>query len=328
MRITANSFLTLFFLLHLCSSVSLQAQDLEAYPHDSIRVTDLARKPHGLWLFEPMSPQPDSAPVIVFLHGYGGYNPMIYGGWIKHLVLQGNTVIFPRYQRNLIFPRPPRFVRNTSKAIHRAMDTLQQEGRVHPFFNDGPRLYVGHSYGGVVAANIAVNYERWDLPEPEGLLLLAPGSGPFKGAVLKDYTDLSDSLQLAIVLHEHDHVVGDQLGRLIFEHTVHLMDRHLIEQEAVHCGPDTMSAHHNESYSVDLSFDTGLRNYTAKKALRVGETDVVDRELLWPLLDDMRRRIFYRTDSVTPISEEGGQFYWPLRLGAGCEEIRLTVLRE
>jgi hypothetical protein len=74
------------------------------YAHAGIRMLDNGDQVDGYWLFEPTLPTPDSAHVIVFLHGYGAYNPMIYGKWIKHLVRNGNIVIYPRYQKNNFFP--------------------------------------------------------------------------------------------------------------------------------------------------------------------------------------------------------------------------------
>ena len=38
------------------------------------------------WIFEPASPKPASAPLIVFIHGWGGMNPLYYGAWLDHLV--------------------------------------------------------------------------------------------------------------------------------------------------------------------------------------------------------------------------------------------------
>ena len=80
------------------------------YRCEEVKMYDFARKPYGYWLFEPAGEgRPDSAQVVVLIHGYGALNPLIYGDWIKHLVRKGHIVIYPRYQRNLFFPRPPRF---------------------------------------------------------------------------------------------------------------------------------------------------------------------------------------------------------------------------
>jgi len=44
-------------------------------------------------------------------------------------------------------------------------------------------------------------------------------------------------------------------------------------------------AGHNETYCVDEFFDTGVRNYTAKKALRITQTNAVDYYGYWKLFD-------------------------------------------
>ena len=72
------------------------------------------------WIFEPDSPKPRTAPVIVFLHGWGGMNPLYYGAWVDHLVKRGNIVIYPRYQANLLTPIRE-FTPNTVAAIKDAL---------------------------------------------------------------------------------------------------------------------------------------------------------------------------------------------------------------
>ena len=105
----------------------------QEYYHDEVTQYNFAKKPDGFWLYEPAAPKPERANVIVFVHGYGAINPMIYGKWIKHLVRKGNIVIFPRYQRNLICPSPKKFAGNVVDAIHNALDTLNQGTHVSPF---------------------------------------------------------------------------------------------------------------------------------------------------------------------------------------------------
>ena len=309
-------------------ATTTKGQEEMHYAHDSVRMTDLAKKPYGAWLFEPASPQPDSAPVVVFIHGYGGYNPMIYGAWITHLVRQGHTVIFPRYQRNIVFPRPPKFVKNTSRGIRMAWDTLQQSGRVHPIRQDGPVLYVGHSYGGVITANIALTHEKWGIPQPEAAFLLAPGSGPLKGGVLDDYSEMPSDILLHIIIHENDWVVGDALARRIFTESNQVQEKRLLDHRVIFCGQDTLSAHHNEAYGVGLQFDTGLRNYTSKKALRVGEVNAIDQQVLWPLVDHLSQRLnqgYYEQHFELPIAKGENASFWPLQIGTGCEEAKIRV---
>ena len=102
MRTFFSLFFSLFSIL-LCAQITGPEQPLagpggKAYLHQQVHFQDFASEADGYWLFEPIAPKPDSADVIVFLHGYGAIDPSIYGHWIRHLVLQGNIVIYPRYQ--------------------------------------------------------------------------------------------------------------------------------------------------------------------------------------------------------------------------------------
>jgi dienelactone hydrolase len=77
------------------------------------------------YLFEPDAPKPDTAPVIVFLHGWGGINPDYYATWIEHLVRKGNIVIYPVYQSWSSLLTSNRFTSNCLQAITDAIKLLQ-----------------------------------------------------------------------------------------------------------------------------------------------------------------------------------------------------------
>src|SRR6185312_15586827 len=121
------------------------------YLHASVTKNRYGTGGNEYWIFEPDSPKPRSAPVIVFLHGWGGMNPLYYGAWLDHLVKRGNIVIYPRYQTNLLTPIGD-FLPNTLYAIKDAISRLQtQPGHVSPDLNRFAA--VGHSLGGLLAAN-------------------------------------------------------------------------------------------------------------------------------------------------------------------------------
>ena len=253
------------------------------YVHEEVLFQDFAEEPDGYWLFEPAAPRPKSAPVVVFTHGYGAYNPMIYGKWIKHIVRQGNIVIFPRYQKNLFSPSPKKFAANAAKGIQDALRELEEGDHVKP--SEAPLNFVGHSYGGTISAYMAVNYDTLQIPKPAGVMLVSPGTGPFKGGKLKDYKNMPEDIKLLILVSENDRVVGDGLGRLIYQTAINTPERNLIIQKADTYGEPNISAGHNESYSLDTDFDTGVRNVSAKRALNVSKLDAVDYFGYWKLFD-------------------------------------------
>lgn len=255
------------------------------YAHRSVLYYDAAATADGYWLFEPANPKPDSAHVVVFLHGYGTYNPMAYGKWIKHLVGKGNIVIYPRYQKNLVWPRPDAFPANAAKAIRDALQHLQSGEHVRPIISK--TAYIGHSYGGAIAAKLGVDWPKLDIPKPASMLLCEPGTGPFTGARQKSYANLPSDLKLIVVVGEDDYVVGDAFGRLVYQTAVHTPERSFVVQRKSTDGRHWLNAGHSEPYSYDLDFDTGLRNLTARRVLMSSRLNEVDFYCYWKFADAM-----------------------------------------
>src|ERR1041384_6025813 len=123
------------------------------YVHSSVIKNRYGKGGTEYWIFEPASPKPRTAPVIVFLHGWGGMNPLYYGAWVDHLVKRGNIVIYPRYQATLLTSIKD-FTPNTISAVKDAIHRLQTEpGHVKPDFSKFATVV--HSLGGLLAANVA-----------------------------------------------------------------------------------------------------------------------------------------------------------------------------
>jgi acetyl esterase/lipase len=78
------------------------------------------------WIYEPDKPKPNVAPVVIFVHGWGGTNPLYYGAWIDHIVKRGNIVVFPRYQSSILTRRED-FIPNTLDSVKDAFTRLQKE---------------------------------------------------------------------------------------------------------------------------------------------------------------------------------------------------------
>ncbi len=282
------------------------------YLHNDIRVTDRADKADGFWIFEPASPTLDSAHVVVFLHGYGAINPMIYGGWIEHLVKKGNIVIYPRYQKRIFPPGTKRFANRAIKGIHRALDTLRKGN--HPFPITRHFSIAGHSYGGALAANLSANYQKYNLPKPVAVLLCSPGTGPFKGAVLDSYEDIPKETKLLIMISEKDKTVGDKLGKKVFATAKNTPEKYLIEQLQDRRFKDlNIRAGHNESYSFDKRLDYGKKSIVTRRAAKVSRRDAVDYFGYWKLLDALHNctRNGHDCDYATGNTfEQGFMGYW------------------
>src|SRR5215218_2149831 len=102
------------------------------YVHASVTKNRYGSRGQEYWIYEPGSPKPRTAPVIIFLHGWGGMNPLYYGAWVDLLVKRGNIVVYPRYQSSLLTPLRD-FTPNTLAAVKDALNRLQTErGHVTP----------------------------------------------------------------------------------------------------------------------------------------------------------------------------------------------------
>ena len=160
---------------------------------------------------------------------------------------------------------------------------MLDSSRIHTPVNIETFCLVGHSYGGIIGADLTANWENYVIPKPKGVFLCAPGTGPFKAGKLDNYASIPKSVKLLIMVNENDYIVGDEMGVKIFETATNTPQRNLIRQHI-----DTangISAGHNEPYSVDEDFDSGHHNYTTKKALRISRLNAVDYYGYWKLFD-------------------------------------------
>lgn len=134
------------------------------------------------YIYEPASPTPAQAQVILFIHGVLATTPASYLYWIEHMVLKGYTVVWVQYQSGLT--PTGQYETNARAAWADALNRLQNywwENHVKPTLNSTGQpetLIVGHSVGGFTAANLAATVvtKTPAIPLPYGLVLIEPGS--------------------------------------------------------------------------------------------------------------------------------------------------------
>ena len=105
-------------------------------------------------------------PVVVFLRGWGLVGREAYRAWLDHLAAQGSTVIAPRYQTSVRTSSQDVFD-NAVAGIRGAVRRLR------------PRpsnvVVVGHSAGGVLAVEYAIQARRLGLPKAQAVVSIYPG---------------------------------------------------------------------------------------------------------------------------------------------------------
>lgn len=170
------------------------------------------------WIFEPAAPSPRRAPVVVFLHGWGGTDPVLYGAWLDHLVRRGSIVLFPVYQRS-VRSEAGRALKNTVLALRDAYRSSSANEYLHCDWNRC--AVIGHSAGGVLAAQIAAIAVRAQIPQPRAVMAIHPSRGqdvrrPLPRISLRP---IPASTLFLIVVGQDDHAAGDREGRFLFLQT-------------------------------------------------------------------------------------------------------------
>lgn len=266
----------------------------------------------GYWLFEPTNPKPDSADVIVFNHGYGVYNPGPYGKWIEHLVRQGYIVIFTRYQYSESATLPSQVTDNAVTGIKDALIELTSDTNyVQP--RTQHLALIGHSYGGVISANLATQYNLKGIPKPSAMLLCAPGTGGLNTGRLSSYTHMDTSIKVLSVVAEDDGVVGDTFGREIFN-TTNIPKSHLnlVIQKRHLRGIDPILAGHNECLAADATYDGGTIGTVISGGYVEGATDAVNYYCYWKLADALLDCAFKDTNCDIAFGDTPAQRYMGL----------------
>ena len=228
------------------------------YVHAAVTKNRYGKGGQEYWIFEPDSPKPRTAPVIIFLHGWGGMNPMYYGAWLDHLVKRGNIVVYPRYQSNLLTSIRD-FTPNTIAAVKDAVHRLQTErGHVTPDFS--MFATVGHSLGGLLAANVAALAKESNLPRVRAVMSVEPGitESPIN-IPLADLKKIpADTLLLAIAGDEDGLVRDNDAKRIYYESTrIPAKNKNFITLVSDSHGQPVLQASHRAPTAIDRDYDNG-----------------------------------------------------------------------
>ena len=241
------------------------------------------------WLYEPADPKPDSAPVIIFNHGWSAMNPQAYGAWIEHIVRRGNIVIYPRYQADLR-TQPASFATNAISAVKAAFKLLEAErGRVRP---DTTRVaIVGHSAGGNTTANMAARAGASGLPIPKAIMCVEPGNSwvPQRIAIpLEDMSNIAPGTLLLAVVGEDDGLARDIDAKRIFKESIRvpLANKNLVTLVTDRHGNPPLTASHHAPVALDSRYDSGeksaLGSRTGLLARRRGTGNQPDLNAIGP----------------------------------------------
>ena len=259
------------------------------------------------WIYEPDKPKPTTAPVVIFLHGWGGMNPLYYGAWIDHIVKRGNIVIFPRYQAN-IFTRREDFIPNTINAVKTAFNRLQTEpGHVRPDLNKVAA--VGHSLGGILSASVAALAQESGLPRVHAVMSVEPGlTKPPASVPLPDLKKIESSTLLLAVAGDQDSLAEDYDAKRIYCESTRVSadNKDFIRLISDDRGLPPLLANHRAPTAPDKDYDNGEGDLTTREPTfgshsidrqaelqRIPLVNALDYYGLWKLFDGLCDAAFF-----------------------------------
>ncbi|MEW5802296.1 MAG: alpha/beta hydrolase [bacterium] len=229
------------------------------------------------YIFEPDSPKPETAPLVLFLHGWGVLSPNPYGAWIEHIVRKGNIVVYPIYQSSRYIPEEHTGI--VTRSLQRAITMLKTRGHVEPDLNKF--AIVGHSYGGILGVNIST-LEAAGVPVPKAVMAVEPKCNMF--TPLGDFSKIPADTLLLTVVGDQDLVAGDGYAREIFTQTSQIpLDRkdYIIMVSDYHGSP-ALEANH----FTPASKTTGSDRLSTLP-------DALDYNCLWKLFEALTDAAFY-----------------------------------
>ncbi len=269
------------------------------YLYENVKANTYGTGEHRYWIFEPVSTVLDSAPLIIFNHGWLATNPQVYGAWIHHLVRRGNIVVYPQYQN--IITDFGEMTGNAMDAVKDAIAELQNGEHIKPQLDK--IAIVGHSMGGIITANMAALYAAKDLPEPKALMLVesARGIQDMRWDILTEQLDLIPKTILMLVLvGSEDTIAGVEGGKKIFYGTpqIPLENKDFITINSDYYGKPSLTADHFAPLATDYRYN--LESVKSQVLIENeddtdlgSDVDTLDYYGFWKLFDGVTDSAFY-----------------------------------
>lgn len=156
--------------------------------------------------------------VVVFLHGWGAANPIIYGAWLEHLARRGHLVLFPAFQE-IGGTKPSEATDRAAAQIKAALSQLASDPQARP---ESTQVYlIGHSAGAGVAVNLAARAKELGLEAPRLLFLTMIGGiakdAASKGIQLADLSAIPESTNVVTLSGDQNNLAADRISRRILK---------------------------------------------------------------------------------------------------------------
>ncbi|HZE95985.1 MAG TPA: hypothetical protein VE981_03065 [Planctomycetota bacterium] len=246
--------------------------------------------------YEPDSPPLLEAPVVVFLHGWGGTDPAYYRPWLDHLARRGNVVLWIRYQESILTLSTD-FLPNMLAAVKAGLNRLATEAG-HPKPDLTKVAAVGHSMGGVLSMSLAALAAAEGLPPFKAVMAANPGRGVTGPEVLADFSLIPASTLLLSLTGVEDTNLGTAGKELFYGATsVPLDNKDFILLNSDYHGTPPLVADH---FAPNCTSDA--------------DVNALDRNGYWKWFDGLAAAAFYgryREYALGNTAEQRFMGTWP-----------------
>lgn len=280
---------------------------------NNIRCAFIRNGASCVYVFSPVKTDSiEKLPLTIFMHGYNGYQPELYGGWINHLVQQKTVVVFPVYQNSLL-DVPANYYDHSSTEIHLALQVLQQD--TFPQTDTTKALYIAHSLGGSITMKLLNHLDENHLPYPTSVLLAQTGSGMLKLMEEDSYDNIPKDMLLLCFSGEDDLIVHDFFTDKVMENTPNLSasNKYQFIVKTVKYGRNKFRADHFLPCSY-LDIVPQKFHLIAKNATMITQTDFFDTEIYWKT-STILLQMMYANESAAAFSNHIGELFkigkWP-----------------
>jgi acetyl esterase/lipase len=270
---------------------TVTAPENQDYPHKAVGHRAAGEGNNRVWIFFPDSPLPETANVVIFIHGWRALDPAYYGGWIGHIAKRGSIVLYPLFEESRNSP-PENSLRNAIEGAKQALQYLADAGPVKPDLSHFSA--VGHSLGGGIAAQMAGLAVSFGLPQLRAAMPVEPGWGATKSYPTDNLALIPPSTYLLVVEGDKDQFQDTRHGSTIFNATPQIPSDHKAFVRLV--STEGLIADHYAPLSPDAAYHLQEESAAAKLVknaaklilgVREGETDALDRRGLWPMFDEL-----------------------------------------
>ena len=178
--------------------------------------------------------RPDGTPksVVVFVHGLGGpseIEPTNHLPWLRHLVEQGNAVIYPAYETQ------PGGTRSVTHILAGVKNGLRELGDPQV-----PLAGIGYSRGG----RLVVEWAALQRPAPRAVLSVFPSQiNPAMEPPI-DLGKLDPTMKVKMLVGDSDEAVGNAGAGELLDRLLHFgFPQQNIQGSVVHSTPNLVADH-------------------------------------------------------------------------------------